>query len=227
MRNSVKATVDAYDGTVKLYQFDDQDPVLKAWNKAFGGHLIIPKAQTRRRTSRRTSATREDLFKVQRNLLAKFHVTQARRLLQRPGLLAGPERAGPAGRPGQTAAVLPERAAAGPGHHEVPADLGGDPEQPGQPGCADLRLVREQPAEARSARATRSDRGAGPGPGPSTHGRQRVGADRAEPVVQQQPIPGAVRQSDLAAGARRDAVRRAGVREDATSRMPCRSCRRC
>ncbi len=42
MRNSVKATVDAYDGTVKLYAFDDTDPVLKAWNKAFGGKLVMP-----------------------------------------------------------------------------------------------------------------------------------------------------------------------------------------
>src|SRR3954451_15831934 len=46
MRNSVKATVDAYDGTVKLYEFDQGDPVLKAWNQAFGGHLIVPKSDT-------------------------------------------------------------------------------------------------------------------------------------------------------------------------------------
>ena len=29
IRNSVKATVDAYDGTVTLYQWDEKDPVLK------------------------------------------------------------------------------------------------------------------------------------------------------------------------------------------------------
>ncbi|GIE60401.1 uncharacterized membrane protein (UPF0182 family) [Actinoplanes octamycinicus] len=74
MRNSVKATVDAYDGTVKLYQFDDQDPVLKAWNQAFGGDLVIPKAQIPAdlATHFRYPA---DMFKVQRNLLTKFHVT--------------------------------------------------------------------------------------------------------------------------------------------------------
>ena len=44
IRNSVKATVDAYDGTVTLYQFDDTDPILEAWNKAFGGNLIKPKS---------------------------------------------------------------------------------------------------------------------------------------------------------------------------------------
>ena len=37
IRNSVKATVDAYDGTVTLYEFDEQDPVLKTWKKAFRG----------------------------------------------------------------------------------------------------------------------------------------------------------------------------------------------
>jgi uncharacterized protein len=74
IRNSVKATVDAYDGTVKLYEFDDTDPVLKAWNKAFGGDLVTPKAEI---PAELTDHLRypADLFKVQRNLLAKFHVT--------------------------------------------------------------------------------------------------------------------------------------------------------
>lgn len=35
IRNSVKATVDAYDGSVTLYARDDQDPLLKAWQKVF------------------------------------------------------------------------------------------------------------------------------------------------------------------------------------------------
>jgi uncharacterized protein len=77
MRNSVKATVDAYDGTVKLFEFDDQDPVLKAWNKAFGGDLIIPKAQTPPSLEEHFRYP-QDLFKVQRNLLTKFHVTEPR-----------------------------------------------------------------------------------------------------------------------------------------------------
>lgn len=76
IRNSVKATVDAYDGTVKLYQFDDTDPVLKAWNKAFGGDLVIPKSQIPPELAAHFRYP-ADLFKVQRNLLAKFHVTDA------------------------------------------------------------------------------------------------------------------------------------------------------
>jgi uncharacterized membrane protein (UPF0182 family) len=77
MRNSVKATVDAYDGTVKLYEFDDKDPVLKAWNKAFGGDLIVPKAETPPTLAAHFRYP-QDLFKVQRNLLTKFHVTDPR-----------------------------------------------------------------------------------------------------------------------------------------------------
>jgi uncharacterized membrane protein (UPF0182 family) len=74
IRNSVKATVDAYDGTVRLYEFDETDPVLKAWNKAFGGDLVLPndKIPAELREHFRYPA---DLFKVQRNLLTKFHVT--------------------------------------------------------------------------------------------------------------------------------------------------------
>ncbi|MFF0822030.1 UPF0182 family membrane protein [Micromonospora haikouensis] len=74
IRNSVKATVDAYDGTVRLYEFDQTDPVLKAWNKAFGGDLVLPndKIPAELREHFRYPA---DLFKVQRNLLTKFHVT--------------------------------------------------------------------------------------------------------------------------------------------------------
>ncbi len=74
IRNSVKATVDAYDGTVKLYEFDERDPVLKAWNKAFGGNLVTPKAQIPADLSSHFRYP-ADLFKVQRNLLARFHVT--------------------------------------------------------------------------------------------------------------------------------------------------------
>ncbi|HEX6967339.1 MAG TPA: UPF0182 family protein [Micromonosporaceae bacterium] len=73
IRNSVKATVDAYDGTVRLYEFDADDPVLKAWNQAFGGDLVIPKEQTPPELVQHFRYP-SDLFKVQRNLLTRFHV---------------------------------------------------------------------------------------------------------------------------------------------------------
>jgi uncharacterized membrane protein (UPF0182 family) len=72
IRNSVKATVDAYDGTVTLYAQDESDPVLKAWMSVFPGTVkpksdISPELQQHLRYP-------EDLFKVQRQLLAKYHV---------------------------------------------------------------------------------------------------------------------------------------------------------
>jgi uncharacterized membrane protein (UPF0182 family) len=75
LRNSVKATVDAYNGTVTLYQFDDTDPILAAWNKAFGGNLIKPRSAIPAELAAHFRYP-EDLFKVQRDLLAKFHVTE-------------------------------------------------------------------------------------------------------------------------------------------------------
>ena len=57
-----------------LYEFDDSDPVLKAWNKAFGGNLVKPKAEIPAELSAHFRYP-ADLFKVQRNLLARFHVT--------------------------------------------------------------------------------------------------------------------------------------------------------
>lgn len=73
MRNSVKATVDAYSGEVTLYAWDTEDPVLAAWSKIFPtslesqsemsesllGHIRYP----------------SDLFKVQRSILGAYHVT--------------------------------------------------------------------------------------------------------------------------------------------------------
>ena len=80
MRNAVKATVDAYDGTVTLYAWDETDPILQAWRSAFPGtvedrdaisdelleHLRYP----------------EDLFKVQRYQFARYHVTDSRDFYQ-------------------------------------------------------------------------------------------------------------------------------------------------
>ena len=75
IRNSVKATVDAFDGSVKLYAWDDQDPMLKAWSKAFGG-TVRPMSEISGDLMTHLRYP-EDLFKVQRSLMAKYHVTDA------------------------------------------------------------------------------------------------------------------------------------------------------
>jgi uncharacterized membrane protein (UPF0182 family) len=73
VRNSVKATVDAYDGSVKLYAWDAEDPILKAWSNIFP-NSIRPLSEI---SSQLMSHMRypESLFKIQRSLIAKYHVT--------------------------------------------------------------------------------------------------------------------------------------------------------
>ncbi len=72
MRNSVKATVDAYDGTVKLYEWDATDPILKVWEKAFPG--VVEKKSEIPSEALAHMRYPEDLFKVQREMLASYHV---------------------------------------------------------------------------------------------------------------------------------------------------------
>ena len=75
VRNSVKATVDAYSGEVTLYAWDTEDPVLAAWTSAFPT-AVEPMSEI---SGDLMSHLRypEDLFKVQRNLLATYHVSDA------------------------------------------------------------------------------------------------------------------------------------------------------
>jgi uncharacterized membrane protein (UPF0182 family) len=75
IRNSVKATVDAYDGTVTLYQWDEKDPVLKTWMKAFPG-TVTPKSKMSAQLLEHVRYP-EDLFRVQRDVLSSYHVKTA------------------------------------------------------------------------------------------------------------------------------------------------------
>jgi uncharacterized membrane protein (UPF0182 family) len=75
IRNSVKATVDAYDGTVKLYAWDGSDPILKAWSKVFP-NLVLPR-QDMPQSVRDHVRYPQDLFDVQRALLAQYHINGA------------------------------------------------------------------------------------------------------------------------------------------------------
>ena len=75
IRNSVKATVDAYDGTVKLYQWDTKDPVLATWSKSFPG-TVTPKSAMSKSLLEHIRYP-EDLFGVQREVLSTYHVKTA------------------------------------------------------------------------------------------------------------------------------------------------------
>lgn len=76
IRNSVKATVDAYDGSVSLYAVDENDPVLKTWSAVFPG-TVKPSSEISD-SLRAHFRYPEDLFKVQREMLTRYHVTNPR-----------------------------------------------------------------------------------------------------------------------------------------------------
>ncbi len=73
IRNSVKATVDAYDGSVKLYAWDTEDPLLKAWQKVYPD-VMLPYSEMSAELMDHVRYP-EDMFKVQRELLGRYHVT--------------------------------------------------------------------------------------------------------------------------------------------------------
>jgi uncharacterized protein len=76
MRNSVKATVDAYSGKVTLYawnQAPNPDPVLETWEHAFPG-LVQPQSAIPAALLPHLRYP-QDLFNLQRSLLTRYHVT--------------------------------------------------------------------------------------------------------------------------------------------------------
>ncbi|AFR50152.1 hypothetical protein KTR9_3517 [Gordonia sp. KTR9] len=82
VRNSVKATVDAYTGEVELYQFDSEDPVLKTWMEVFPG-TVKSRADFDAQTSLREHVRYpEDIFKIQRSLLTRYHVDSPQTFFQ-------------------------------------------------------------------------------------------------------------------------------------------------
>jgi hypothetical protein len=72
VRNSVKATVDAYTGEVKLYAWDE-DPMLEAWSEIFPD-VVLPKDEIPDDLMEHLRYP-EDLFKMQRYMLAQYHIT--------------------------------------------------------------------------------------------------------------------------------------------------------
>jgi uncharacterized protein len=81
IRNSVKATVDAYDGSVDLYAWDTQDPLLQAWQNVYPTEMHEISDMSADLMSHVRYPT--DLFKVQRNILGVYHVDNASTFYQR------------------------------------------------------------------------------------------------------------------------------------------------
>jgi len=72
IRNSIKATVDSYDGTVTLYAWDEKDPVLQTWTKAFPA-VVKPRSEMSEALMSHVRYP-EDIFRVQRDVLSLYHV---------------------------------------------------------------------------------------------------------------------------------------------------------
>lgn len=72
MRNSVKATVDAYTGAVRFYVFDPADPIIQAYRQLFPD-LLLPESAM---PANLRSHTRypEQIFRTQAELYRRFHM---------------------------------------------------------------------------------------------------------------------------------------------------------
>ncbi len=72
IRNSVKATVDAYDGDAHLYVFDEEDPLLRAYRNLFPA-LFEPSSKMPA-DLRRHARYPETLFRLQAEVYRMYHV---------------------------------------------------------------------------------------------------------------------------------------------------------
>ncbi len=84
MRNSVKAVVDATDGSVNLYAWQPDDPILMAYMKAFPD--TVKPADQISADLRAHLRYPEDLFKVQRQVLGRYHMTDSNSWYQQSDL---------------------------------------------------------------------------------------------------------------------------------------------
>jgi len=75
VRNSVKAVVDAYDGDVTLYVVDDEDPIVRAWSRAFPG-LMQPFGEAPEAIVQHFRYP-QDLFRLQSELYSIYHIPEA------------------------------------------------------------------------------------------------------------------------------------------------------
>ncbi len=83
VRNSVKAVVDTFDGTVTMYQTGIDDPILDAYSDAFPDLFtpfdeMPPEIQAHLRYP-------EDLFRVQTNVWGRYHLTESQEFYEQAG----------------------------------------------------------------------------------------------------------------------------------------------
>jgi len=73
MRNSVKVVIDAYDGTVTFYVFDDKDPIIAAWRRIFPS--LFKDAAAMPAGLRKHMRYPEQLLKMQGQVYGLYHMT--------------------------------------------------------------------------------------------------------------------------------------------------------
>jgi uncharacterized membrane protein (UPF0182 family) len=73
VRNSVKTVIDAYEGTVTFYVIDPEDAIIQAWRSAFPDLFVDIDAMPDE--LREHLRYPEDLFRVQTNMWARYHVS--------------------------------------------------------------------------------------------------------------------------------------------------------
>ncbi|MGI9052805.1 MAG: UPF0182 family protein [Ilumatobacteraceae bacterium] len=118
VRNSVKATVDAYDGAVTFYVSDPQDPIIQAWQGAFGD-LFSP-FESMPPELREHLRYPEDLFRVQTDAYSKYQLQPAD-FFERDGAWSVAQAPGIDPRGGQTPAVTATTVSAE--DQQAPSDL--------------------------------------------------------------------------------------------------------
>jgi len=91
IRNSVKATVDAYNGDVVFYVADSSDPLVRAWAAAFPG-LMKPLAEMPEDLQRHIRYP-EDFFAIQARKYATYHMLDPQVFYNKEDLWAVPRRA--------------------------------------------------------------------------------------------------------------------------------------
>ena len=72
IRNSVKAVVDAYEGTVDFYVIDHEDPILQAYQQAFPDLFTTAEPSAELASHFRYP---EDLFRLQSNMWGRYHLS--------------------------------------------------------------------------------------------------------------------------------------------------------
>ncbi len=73
LRNSAKVVVDAYNGDVSIYKFDETDPILKAWEGVFPG--LIQEREAFPEILENHIRYAVDQFEIQAGMLRNYHMT--------------------------------------------------------------------------------------------------------------------------------------------------------